>query len=142
MEDTGQLMPQYLRFIRGVIDSSDLPLNVSRELLQGSRAVDSIRANAVKQVLKLLAGMAENEPAKYATFWREFGAVLKEGVADDYDHRNDISRLLRFTSTLSAAEPHASLSDYAARMKDGQEKSYYLLAPSLPTPSPRPHLRP
>jgi molecular chaperone HtpG len=140
MEDTGQLMPQYLRFIRGVIDSSDLPLNVSRELLQGSRAVDSIRANAVKKVLKLLAGMAENEPAKYATFWREFGAVLKEGVADDYASRDDISRLLRFTSTVSAAEPDVSLSDYVARMKDGQEKIYYLLAPSLATASSSPHL--
>jgi molecular chaperone HtpG len=140
LEDTDQLLPQYLRFIRGVIDSSDLPLNVSRELLQSSRAVDNIRTNAVKKVLRLLADMAENEPEKYATFWREFGAVLKEGVADDYANRDDIARLLRFHSTVSATEPDVSLSDYAARMKDGQETIYYLLAPSLATAASSPHL--
>ena len=83
MEDTGQLMPKYLRFIRGVIDSADLPLNVSREILQGSRAVDHIRSSAVKKVLQLLNELAENDPDKYATFWKEFGAALKEGIADD-----------------------------------------------------------
>jgi molecular chaperone HtpG len=88
MEDTGQLMPVYLRFVRGVIDSSDLPLNVSRELLQSSRAVDNIRSNATRKVLRLLKDLAEQEPAKYATFWAEFGAVLKEGVADDYANRD------------------------------------------------------
>ena len=101
LEDNGQLMPQYLRFVRGVIDSSDLPLNVSRELLQGSRVVDNIRSNAVKKVLKLLADLAASEPEKYATFWKEFGAVLKEGIADDYGNRDEIARLLRFTSTKS-----------------------------------------
>jgi molecular chaperone HtpG len=140
MEDTTQLMPRYLRFIRGVIDSSDLPLNVSRELLQGSRAVDSIHSNAVKKVLKLLTDLAEGEPAKYATFWREFGAALKEGVAEDYANRDRIARLLRFNSTGSTAEPDVSLSDYAARMKDDQEKIYYLLAPSLATAASSPHL--
>jgi molecular chaperone HtpG len=140
MEDTSQLLPRYLRFIRGVIDSSDLPLNVSRELLQGSRAVDSIQSNAVKKVLKLLTDLAEGEPARYATFWREFGAALKEGVAEDYANRDRIARLLRFTSTASTAEPDVSLSDYVARMKDDQEKIYYLLAPSLATAASSPHL--
>jgi molecular chaperone HtpG len=141
LEDTGQLMPQYLRFIRGVIDSSDLPLNVSRELLQGSRAVANIRANTVKKVLKLLAGLAENEPEKYATFWQEFGSVLKEGVADDYGNRDEIAKLLRFSSTKSGSdEADVSLSDYVGRMKEGQEHIYYLLAPGLPAAKASPHL--
>ncbi len=141
MEDTGQLMPAYLRFVRGVIDSADLPLNVSRELLQGSRVVDSIRSSAVKRMLKLLREMADNEPAKYATFWAEFGAVLKEGIVDDYANRDDIARLLRFTSTASGTETaDVSLSDYVARMKQGQEKIYYLLAPTLAAAKTSPHL--
>ena len=139
MEDTGNLLPTYLRFVRGVIDSSDLPLNISREILQGSRAVDNIRSNAVKKVLKRLAEMAENEPEKYATFWKEFGAALKEGVADDYSNRDDIAKLLRFPST-STDEPDVSLSDYVARMKDGQQDIYYLLAPSLAAAKNSPHL--
>jgi molecular chaperone HtpG len=141
MEDTGQLMPTYLRFVRGVIDSSDLPLNVSRELLQGSRVVDNIRSSAVKRILKLLKDMAENEPGKYATFWKEFGSVLKEGVADDYDNREDIAKLLRFNSTKSGAEEQdVSFSDYVARMKEGQEKIYYLAAPTLTSAASSPHL--
>jgi molecular chaperone HtpG len=143
MEDTGQLMPVYLRFIRGIIDSSDLPLNVSRELLQGSRVVDNIRSSAVKRILKLLADMAENEPEKYATFWKQFGAVLKEGIPDDYDNRESISRLLRFNSTKSGTQKEdqdVSFSDYVSRMKDGQEKIYYLVAPTLDAASSSPHL--
>jgi molecular chaperone HtpG len=142
MEDTGQLMPVYLRFIRGIIDSSDLPLNVSRELLQGSRVVDNIRSSAVKRILKLLADMAENEPDKYATFWKQFGAVLKEGIPDDYDNRESISRLLRFNSTKSSTQEDqdVSFSDYVSRMKDGQEKIYYLVAPTLDAASSSPHL--
>jgi molecular chaperone HtpG len=141
MEDTGNLMPTYLRFVRGVIDSSDLPLNISREILQGSRAVDNIRVNAVKKVLRRLAEMAEQEPQRYATFWKEFGATLKEGVADDYSNRDDIAKLLRFTSTRSGTgEPDTSLRDYVARMKEGQEHIYYLLAPSLTAAKNSPHL--
>ena len=141
MEDTGQLMPRYLRFVRGVIDSSDLPLNVSRELLQGSRVVENIRSSAVKRVLKLLKDMAENEPEKYAGFWKEFGAVLKEGVADDYSNRYDIARLLRFTSTKSSTdEQDVSLSEYVERAKDGQDKIYYLLAPTAAAAASSPHL--
>ena len=102
MEDTGQLMPRYLRFVRGVIDSGDLPLNVSREMLQGSRAVDHIRSTAVKRVLKLLKDMAAGEPEKYATFWKEFGAILKEGIVEDYSNRDEIAKLLRFRSTRPA----------------------------------------
>jgi molecular chaperone HtpG len=141
MEDTGQLMPNYLRFIRGVIDSSDLPLNISRELLQGSRVVDNIRNSAVKKVLKLLKEIADNSPEKYTNFWKEFGTVLKEGVADDYANREDIAKLLRFTSTKSSSEEQdVSLSDYVARMKEGQEKIYYLLAPTAAAASSSPHL--
>ncbi len=142
MEDTGQLLPRYLRFVRGVIDSSDLPLNVSRELLQGSRAVDHIRSTAVKRVLKLLKEMAASEPEKYATFWKEFGATLKEGIVEDYASRDEIARLLRFSSTTSAAveRQEVSLGDYVARMKEGQEKIYYLVAPTLAAAGASPHL--
>jgi molecular chaperone HtpG len=141
MEDTGQILPQYLRFIRGVIDSADLPLNVSREILQGSRAVENIRTNAVKRVLRRLGELAENEPEKYATFWKEFGMTLKEGVADDYSNRDEIAKLLRFTSTKSATDdPDISLEGYVARMKEGQEDIYYLLAPSLAAAKSSPHL--
>ena len=155
MTDSGQLMPSYLRFVRGVIDSSDLPLNISRELLQGSRAVSHIRASAVKKVLKLLADLAAQEPERYATFWAQFGAVLKEGIPEDYTNRDELARLLRFTSTASSGpagssgspgSPGAgadgavvSLSDYAARMKEGQDRIYYLLAPG-PAAASSPHL--
>jgi molecular chaperone HtpG len=141
MEDTGQILPKYLRFIRGVIDSSDLPLNVSREILQGSRAVDNIRVNAVKKVLRRLAELADNEPEKYATFWKEFGMTLKEGIADDYSNRDEIAKLLRFNSTKSATDdPDTSLADYVARMKEGQEQIYYVLAPSHAAAKASPHL--
>jgi molecular chaperone HtpG len=141
MEDTGQMLPKYLRFIRGVIDSSDLPLNISREILQGSRAVDNIRSNAVKKILRRLAELADDEPAKYATFWKEFGGTLKEGVADDYSNRDDIAKLLRFTSTTSSSDDQdVSLAEYVARMKEGQEDIYYLLAPSLAAAKSSPHL--
>ena len=141
LEDSGQLMPQYLRFVRGVIDSSDLPLNVSREILQGSRVVDSIRSNATKKVLRLLADLAEKEPEKYAAFWKEFGQVLKEGLAEDFGNRDEIARLLRFTSTKSASdEPDVSLTDYTGRMKEGQQHIYDLLAPGLAAAQASPHL--
>jgi molecular chaperone HtpG len=141
LEDSGQLMPRYLRFVRGVIDSADLPLNVSRELLQGSRVVDRIRSSAVKRVLQRLSELAEKEPEKYATFWKEFGAVLKEGIVDDFGNRDDIARLLRFTSTSSATEAaDVSLADYVARMKEGQDKIYYVVAPTHAAAASSPHL--
>ena len=137
MEDSGQLMPRYLRFIRGVIDSADLPLNVSRELLQGSRVVDRIRSSAVKRVLQQLKDMAEKEPDKYATFTTQFGAVLKEGIVEDLPNRDEIARLARFTTTQGEDVP---LADYVARMKEGQEKIYYVLAPTLAAARSSPHL--
>jgi molecular chaperone HtpG len=141
LEDDGQLLPRYLRFVRGVIDSADLPLNVSRELLQGSRVVDRIRSNAVKRVLQLLKDMAEKEPDKYATFWKEFGAVLKEGIVEDFGNRDDIARLLRFTTTRSAGEEaDVTLADYVSRMKEGQDKIYYLVAPTVAAAASSPHL--
>ena len=141
MEDTGQILPTYLRFVKGVIDSSDLPLNVSREILQGSRAVDNIRNTATKRVLRRLAELAESEPEKYATFWKEFGATLKEGVGEDFTNRDEIAKLLRFTTTKSATDdPDTSLAEYVARMKEGQERIYYLLAPSLAAAKSSPHL--
>jgi len=141
MEDSGQLLPRYLRFIRGVIDSSDLPLNVSRELLQGSRAVDQIRSTAVKRVLKLLKDMAESDPEKYATFWREFGATLKEGIVEDFGNRDEIAALSRFRTTRSGSDvPDVSLADYVARMKEGQDKIYYLITPTPSAAAASPHL--
>jgi molecular chaperone HtpG len=141
MEDTGQILPGYLRFVKGVIDSSDLPLNVSREILQGSRAVDNMRNTATKRVLRRLAELADEDAEKYATFWKEFGATLKEGIPEDFANRDEIARLLRFTTTTSATgDPDTSLADYVARMKDGQERIYYLLAPSLASAKSSPHL--
>ncbi|MFD0687235.1 molecular chaperone HtpG [Actinomadura fibrosa] len=141
LEDTGQLMPSYLRFVRGIIDSADLPLNVSREMLQGSRALDHIRSSAVKKVLRLLKDLARKEPEKYAEFWGEFGAVLKEGIAEDYDNRAEIAELLRFTSTHSPTQDaDVSFRDYVGRMKEGQDKIYYLLAPTLAAATASPHL--
>jgi molecular chaperone HtpG len=141
LEDSGQLLPQYLRFVRGVIDSADLPLNVSRELLQGSRVVDNIRSNATKKVLRLLADIAEKEPEKYAAFWKEFGTVLKEGLAEDFGNRDEIAKLLRFTSTTSASDqPDVSLADYVSRMKESQQHIYYLMAPGLAAAKASPHL--
>jgi molecular chaperone HtpG len=141
LEDSGQILPKYLRFIRGVIDSSDLPLNISREILQGSRAVDNIRTKAVKKLLRRMAELAESDPEKYASFWKEFGTTLKEGIADDYSNREEIAGLLRFTSTKSPSDdPDISLADYVARMKEGQEHIYYLLSPSLAAAKSSPHL--
>jgi molecular chaperone HtpG len=141
MEDTGQILPTYLRFVKGVIDSSDLPLNVSREILQGSRAVDNMRSTATKRILRRLADLAAEEPEKYTTFWKEFGSTLKEGIPEDFTNRDEIAKLLRFTTTKSASdEPDTSLAQYVERMKDGQEHIYYLLAPSLAAAKSSPHL--
>ncbi len=141
MEDAEQLMPNYLRFVRGVIDSNDLPLNVSREILQHSKVIDAIRAGSVKKVLGLLEDLAKNEPEKYATFWQEFGRVMKEGPGEDFANREQIARLLRFASTHSDSETQdVSLADYVARMKDGQEAIYYLTADSFAAAKHSPHL--
>ena len=140
MDDAEQLIPHYLRFVRGIVDSSDLPLNVSREMLQSNRLIESMKSGAVKKMLGLLKDLATNEPVKYATFWKEFGTVLKEGVADDYGNRAEIAQLLRFRSTHSSEVADVSLQDYVGRMKPGQEKIYYLVAPTLAGATSSPHL--
>jgi len=141
MDNAEQLLPAYLRFVRGVIDSNDLPLNVSREILQHSKDIDAIRAGSVKKVLDLLADLAENDKEKYATFWREFGTVLKEGVVEDYANRQAIAKLLRFASTHTDTEAQeVSLADYVARMKPGQNRIYYVTAESFAAAKHSPHL--
>jgi len=133
MDDAEALMPVYLRFVKGVIDSSDLPLNVSRELLQESRDVKAIREGSTKRVLGMLEGLADNEDAaekaKYAAFWKDFGVVLKEGVGEDHANQERLVKLLRFAST--HADEGVSLTDYVSRMKEGQEAVYYITADSL-----------
>jgi molecular chaperone HtpG len=129
MDASEQLLPAYLRFVRGVVDSDDLPLNVSREILQENRLVQQIRAGLVKRTLDLLDKLAADDKEKFATFWKEFGAVLKEGVAEDHGNRERIAKLLRFTSTASAGrEPDTSLDEYIARMKEGQDAIWYVTA--------------
>ncbi len=141
MEDAEKLMPQYLRFVRGVIDTSDLPLNVSREILQSSRDVEAIKAGSVKKVLGLLEDMAENEPEDYATFYREFGRVLKEGSGEDFANKDKIANLLRFASTKADTDvQEVSLKDYVARMQPEQEAIYYITAESFAAAQHSPHL--
>jgi molecular chaperone HtpG len=141
MDDAEQLMPQYLRFVRGVIDSSDLPLNVSREILQHSRDIDNIRAGSVKKVLGLLEGLAGNEPEKYAGFWQAFGRVLKEGPGEDFANKDRIAGLLRFASTHADSDAQiVSLKDYVNRMKDGQSAIYFISADSFAAAKHSPHL--
>ena len=141
MEDAEKLMPRYLRFVRGLIDSNDLPLNVSREILQGSKIIDSIRSGSVKKVLGMLATMAKNDPEKYQKFWGEFGRVLKEGPAEDFANREKIAKLLRFATTHDDSEQQTvSLDDYIGRMAEGQDKVYYIAADSHAAAKSSPHL--
>ncbi len=140
MDDAEKLLPAYLRFVRGVIDSNDLPLNVSRELLQSNKVIDRIRAASVKRVLDLLAGLAKNEPEKYETFYKAFGPVIKEGVVEDADNRDKLLELLRFHSTRSGDDARVSLAEYVGRMADGQEEIYYVTAENLKTAKASPHL--
>ncbi|NWJ48431.1 MAG: molecular chaperone HtpG [Chloroflexi bacterium] len=129
MDDAEQLMPSYLRFVRGVVDSSDLPLNVSREILQHNKVIETIKAGAVKKVLGFLEDLSNNDKEKYATFWQEFGSALKEGVGEDSGNKENIARLLRFSTTLNDSEKQeSSLDDYISRMKEGQEDIYYITA--------------
>ncbi len=132
MDDAQALMPTYLRFVKGVIDSADLPLNVSRELLQESRDVKTIREGATKRVLSMIEDLAENQKDKYAAFWKEFGAVIKEGVGEDHANSERLAKLLRFASTHATTDTQGvSLADYVSRMKEGQESIYYVTADSL-----------
>jgi molecular chaperone HtpG len=141
MEDAEKLMPQYLRFVRGVIDSADLPLNVSREILQHSKDIDAIKAGSVKKVLGLLEDLAENQPEQYSKFWNEFGRVLKEGPGEDFSNKEKIAGLLRFASThLDTEEQVVSLKTYIERMKEGQDKIYYITADSFAAAKHSPHL--
>jgi len=141
MDDVEQLLPSYLRFVRGVIDSADLPLNVSREILQESRDVRTIREGSTKRILSLLEDMAENKPEDYATFWKEFGVVLKEGTGEDQTNLERIAKLLRFASTHTASDAQiVSLADYVSRMKEGQDKIYYVTAESYNAANTSPHL--
>jgi molecular chaperone HtpG len=141
MDDAEHLMPAYLRFVRGVIDSNDLPLNVSREILQESKVVETIRASCAKRVLGLLDDLAENDKDKYAKAWKEFGRVLKEGPGEDFANRERIAKLLRFSSTHTDSEEQSvSLADYKSRMKEGQDKIYYITADSFAAAKNSPHL--
>jgi len=141
MDDAEQFLPLYLRFIKGVIDSSDLPLNVSRELLQQDPEVEAIRSGLTRRSLELIARIAAEEPEKYATFWKEFGAVLKEGLAEDPANRDKILPLLRFATTRETDnEPRVSLKQYLERMQPGQERIYFLVADSLDAARASPYI--
>jgi molecular chaperone HtpG len=141
MDDAEQLMPAYLRFVRGVIDSNDLPLNVSREILQQSKVVEAIKSGAVKRLLSQLEELAGNDADKYAKFWKEFGRVLKEGIGEDYANRERIAKLCRFSSTHNDSEEQTvSLTDYIGRMKEGQDKIYYITADTFAAGRNSPHL--
>jgi molecular chaperone HtpG len=141
MDDAEQFMPMYLRFVKGVLDSADLPLNVSREILQKTPMVDSIRAALTKRILDMLSKMATSEPEKYATFWTQFGAVLKEGPSEDNGNREKIAKLFRFASSTSgSAEQNVSLTDYVERMKEGQDKIYFVTGDSYSVIKNSPYL--
>ncbi len=141
MDDAEQLLPAYMRFVRGVVDSADLPLNVSREILQQSRDIEAIRSGCVKRVLGLLDELAENQKDKYTTFWREFGRVMKEGVGEDFVNKDRIAKLLRFSSTHTDSEEQVvSLADYVSRMKPEQTKIYYVTAETFLAAQHSPHL--
>lgn len=141
MDDAEHLMPHYLRFVKGVIDSADLPLNVSREILQESRDIKTIREASVRRVLSMIEDLAANQAEKFATFWKEFGRVLKEGVGEDHGNRDRIAKLLRFASThQDSADEVVSLTDYVSRMKPEQEKIYYVTADSFSAAKASPHL--
>ena len=132
MDDAEQFLPLYLRFAKGVVDSSDLPLNISREILQQDPEVEAIRSGLTRRVLDLLARLAKDEPEKYATFWKEFGTVLKEGIVQDHANQNAILPLLRFAGTHNADNSSSvSLADYLSRMKPGQDRIYYVIAETL-----------
>ena len=141
MEDAEQLLPGYLRFVKGVVDSADLPLNVSREILQESRDVEVIRKGCVNRVLGMIEDMAENQHDKFAVFWTEFGSVLKEGVGEDWSNKERIAKLLRFSSTADSGDKQVvALNDYVGRMKEGQDKIYYITAETHAAAKSSPHL--
>lgn len=141
MDDTDHLMPSYMRFVRGVVDSDDLPLNVSREILQHNKVIDKIKAGSVKKVLGMLESMAKNDTEQYAVFWKAFGNVIKEGPIEDHANKDRIAKLLRFASTENnSAEQNVSLDDYISRMKEGQEEIYFITSDSYAAAKNSPHL--
>jgi molecular chaperone HtpG len=141
MDDAKQLLPNYLRFVRGIVDSSDLPLNVSREILQESKDIETLRAGSTRKILDLLANLADNEKDKYRTFWTEFGRVLKEGIGEDHPNQQKIAALLRFASSQDdTPDETVSLADYVGRMKEGQDKIYYVTADTFNAAKNSPHL--
>ena len=141
LDHAEQFLPMYLRFVKGVVDSADLPLNVSREMLQQDPAIDTIKTGLTRRVLDLLAKIAKDEPEKYATVWKEFGAVIKEGPGEDHANRERIAKLLRFSSTQTdKSEQEVSLEDYVGRMKEGQKEIYYVTAETFTAAKSSPHL--
>jgi molecular chaperone HtpG len=141
MDDAEQFLPLYLRFVKGVVDSADLPLNISREMLQQDPAIDSMRTGLTRRVLDMLAKIAREEPEKYAAFWKEFGGVLKEGPGEDHANRDRIAALLRFSSTHADKEDEdVSLEDYVSRMKPGQKEIYFVVADTFAAARSSPHL--
>ncbi len=141
MDDAEQLMPSYLRFVKGIVDSDDLPLNVSREILQKNKQIDAIKTGSVKKILAALAKIAKDDPEKYASFWSEFGNVIKEGMAEDFANKDKIAKLLRFASSNNDSDvQNVSLEDYLGRMKEGQDKIYYITAESYTAAKNSPHL--
>jgi molecular chaperone HtpG len=141
MEDNEHLLPRYLRFVRGVIDSDDLPLNISRESLQHSKDIDALRGGATRKILELMENLAADEKEKFVTLWQQFGVVLKEGVIEDPANRERIAKLLRFASTnADSSDQGVSLTDYVARMKEGQKGIYYIVADSFNAARTSPHL--
>ena len=141
LEDSEQLMPKYLRFVRGLVDSNALSLNVSREILQNNKVIDSIRNGSVKKILTMLEKMAKNDPEKYQSFWNEFGRVLKEGPGEDFSNKEKIGKLLRFATTHNDSKDQTvSLEDYIARMQEGQDKIYYIAADTHSAAKNSPHL--
>ncbi|MCP4411609.1 MAG: molecular chaperone HtpG [Gammaproteobacteria bacterium] len=141
MDEAEQFLPVYLRFVRGLIDSNDLPLNISREILQGSKVTESLKSACSKRVLGMLQKMADNKPDEYQTFWNEFGQVLKEGPAEDFSNKEAVAKLLRFSSTeTDSSDQNVSLTNYISRMKDNQEKIYFVSAENFETAKNSPHL--
>jgi len=141
MDEAEKLMPRYLRFVRGLVDSNDLPLNVSREILQNNKVIESIRKGSVKKVLSVLEGLAKNEPEKYKAFWTEFGGCLKEAPGEDFANKDQVAKLYRFNSTNNSdINELTSLDDYIGRMQPGQEKIYYITADNYAAASNSPHL--
>ena len=141
MDEAEQFLPLYLRFVKGVIDSNNLPLNVSREILQKNPSIDAMRSALTKRVLDMLEKLAKKEPEQYQTFWSEFGQVIKEGVAEDFANKDKIAKLLRFTTTHSdSKDQNQPLTEYLGRMKEGQETIYYVAADNYHTAINSPHL--